>query len=151
MQSLNYLTKDNIPEHITMEWELLDIIISNLFDPYFYYNNNYYIETTSQELKFIYNCHFSEKYIDCDSFYDLIENEEDIDDNYIDYIIDYYKTINRFDKKYGKNGILNLLIHREGVIIKDENFGENDILWHIYPSKFLNGVCKSYEEDIQML
>tara|TARA_Y100001958_G_C21125677_1_gene468515 strand:+ start:281 stop:751 length:471 start_codon:yes stop_codon:yes gene_type:complete len=153
MQSKKYTKKrDNFPEHIQMEWDLIDIITSNLFSPYYTYNDDYYIEITSEEIKFLYNCHFLKNEIDYDSFYNMIDNIEDteIDNNIYDYINEYYSIENIFDKKYGKNGVLSLFICREGIVMKDNKFDENDILWHIYPNKFLTGLFHSYEEDIRV-
>jgi len=153
MQSEKYLKQNNFPEHIKMEWDLLDLFVSILFSPYSTYKDNYYIEITSEELKLIYNSYFSDKDIDYDFFYDILENnepenDEDIDIDENEYINNYYNIDNIFDKKYGKNGILYLLMFREGVVMKNNKFDKNDIVFNIYPNLFLNGLSSSYERDI---
>ena len=147
-----YKKTSNFPEHVEMEWDLLDIIVTALISPYSNYSDNYYIEITSEEIKFLYNCYCSNNKIDYESFYNMIESTEEEDDDNDDYVSinDYYSIENVFDKKYGRNGILNLFSCREGIHMKDNKYDKNDILWHIYPNTFLSGLSCSYKKDMEI-
>tara|TARA_A100001015_G_C14439310_1_gene499803 strand:- start:7 stop:486 length:480 start_codon:yes stop_codon:yes gene_type:complete len=157
MQSVKFLKKNNFPEYIKMEWDLLDIIVNNLFSPYFNYNDDYSIEITTEELKIIYNDYISGNIIDYDAFYEFTEDDlmiEDTDNleniNIYDYIYDNCNLINYFDKKYGKNGIINALSCRKGVVEKDNIYDKLDNLWEIYPKSFIAGLSEDFKKDIEL-
>ena len=136
--------KPKTPEHIVLEWELLNLIISyigitfpNIISP----------DITSQDItspditgRTKFSPYRERRSLSC------ITSPDNVSFTTHE-IKKYYSEINleSFNKIYGKEGIRCLLLFRNGV-----TYDKEEGVWYICPNPFLNGLLEEYKKDEDM-